>query len=328
MSKELPLLILAGSDRRRGPVPRALSEGDMLTGTKGALELPWGRCLAAEVVERYRNSDRFADPILVGPAESFGGRVDCEIVDVSGNLATTLQRSLKFIQGRFDPDEPLAVSTCDILPTAMEIRELIDNVFEPHRESSLWWQLSTGRSNELGASAWKPYYVLLDDGAKPVTIYPGHLVVLRPARLRLELLNGLLAAAYRSRNRSLRQRFLPMLLRGLGLLMKQDLLNIARLQLPILTCTIPWHLLQVYFRLGKERLTWSELEWRAARVLVHRRDRGTGRPVVFSPTNIAAFVKDIDTVQELEEAIERGPDASTSSVNRISHEKCVATTGR
>ena len=49
-------------------------------------------------------------------------------------------------------------------------------------------------------------------------------MILRPGSVRFELINDLLVAAYRYRNWPLRDRFLPILRRGLGLLIKQDLL--------------------------------------------------------------------------------------------------------
>ena len=55
MPDRLPILVLAGSDRQPAPVPRQLKADDMLTGLKGALRLPSGRCLAGELVERYRD---------------------------------------------------------------------------------------------------------------------------------------------------------------------------------------------------------------------------------------------------------------------------------
>lgn len=303
----MPLLILAGSDRRPGPVPANLSAEQMLRGTKGALPLPWGKCLVAELIERFRGSGCFADPLLVGPRDVYGELVDCEIIDVSGTLAATLGRVLALIDERFDDSAPLAVSTCDILPTAGEIRELLDTAWEPHRDCSFWWQLITCRPEDLEASAWKPHYRMRGPGGELQTVYPGHLAVLRPKRLRLELLNRLLAAAYRSRNRTLRQRFLPMLLRGVGLLVAQDLKNLARGQWPVLTFSVPWHCLQVYSGLRKARLTFAELERHIGRSIVHRRYRRSERPVVVSPTSLLWFAKDIDTLQELDEAIRRGP---------------------
>ena len=67
MLSRLPCIVLAGSDPPAGVIPRELKREDMLTGYKGAHRLPWGRCLAGELVERIKESDRFEEPILVGP---------------------------------------------------------------------------------------------------------------------------------------------------------------------------------------------------------------------------------------------------------------------
>src|SRR5690242_5229839 len=107
MADRLPLIILAGSDRRAGPVPAGLRSEQVLRGCKGAHRLLSGRPLLAELVDRYRQSGRFADPIVVGPEHVYRGLVDCEVVDVEGNLAATLATVRELAMSRFDPHEPL-----------------------------------------------------------------------------------------------------------------------------------------------------------------------------------------------------------------------------
>ena len=102
MPETMPFVILAGSDQRPGPVPQDLQANDMLTGFKGAIRLPWGRSLAAELVDRVRATGRFRDPLLVGPKTVYAGLVDCEIIDVEGTLATTLRRVIELVRTRFD----------------------------------------------------------------------------------------------------------------------------------------------------------------------------------------------------------------------------------
>src|SRR5437870_5269488 len=67
MADRLPLIILAGSDRQAGPVPAGLHPEQLLRGCKGAHRLPSGRPLIAELVDRYRHSGRFSEPIVIGP---------------------------------------------------------------------------------------------------------------------------------------------------------------------------------------------------------------------------------------------------------------------
>jgi hypothetical protein len=298
----IPILILAGSDQRAGPIPPGLSAGDMLSGYKGALPLPWGGCLAAEFISRLRQTQRFADPFLIGPKSVYAGLVDCEVVDVAGSLAATLSRVVRLLQERFAADRPVAITTCDILPTPEELSDLLQTGYEPHADCQFWWQIVAAEPDQLGASAWKPRYALrVEASDPPQTVYPGHLVILRPEAVRFELINHLLVAAYRYRNWPLRDRFLPILLRGLGLLIQQDVWNLGRLQLPTLTASMPWHLLRAYRGVRTATLTLPDFEWHLARTVLHRRYCNASRPFVITPTHHLAFAKDIDTRAELEE---------------------------
>jgi hypothetical protein len=300
----LPILILAGSDQRTGPVGPGLDANAMLSGFKGALPLPSGKCLAAELIERIRRTERFEDPILFGPRSVYGGLVDCEVIDVEGSLAATLSRVLGLLRERFDRAQPVAISTCDILPTTAEFSELLETGYAPQNDCQFWWQIIAAEPEELGASEWKPNYVLQPaPGAALQTVYPGHLVILRPEALRLELLNRLLVVAYRYRNWPLRKRFLPMLFRGLGLLMRQDLENLGRLQLPILTCSIPWHILRAYQGIRNRTLSLPDFERHLARTVVHRRFRSGRKPFAITITRSLSFAKDIDTLAELQEVV-------------------------
>lgn len=297
----LPILILAGSDQRPGPVGPGLTADAMLSGYKGALALPSGRCLAAELVERLRQSGKFADPLLIGPLSIYERLVDCEVIDVTGTLDRTLSRVMRLLQERFPPDQPVAISTCDILPTVEEINQIMESGYGPHAECHFWWQIVTAEPPTLGASSWKPRYGLRTvPGAPLLTVYPGHLVIIRPSALRLELLIGLLVAIYRYRNRPLKKRFLPMLRDGLLLLARHDFRNLRRGQLPILTVSIPWHILRAYLGIRRGTLTLPEFERHLAGTVVHR-DFRDGMPFVISMTQAMSFAKDIDTLGELRE---------------------------
>ena len=193
---------------------------------------------------------------------------------------------------------------CDILPTSSEITNLLTTEFDPHADCCFWWQWIAAEVESLGASAWKPRYAIrrgLD--IPPETVYPGHLVIFRPQTVRLELLMRLLTLAYRYRNSPLRQRVWPMLSRGLGLMLAEDLRNLGHGQLPILTVSIPWHLARAYHEFQTGRLTVPSLERHAAQVLLHRRFRHSRRPVVISVSPILSFAQDIDTQAELDAII-------------------------
>jgi len=301
MPEAMPIVILAGSDQQPGPVPKDLQVGDMLSGFKGAIPLPWGRSLAAEFVARVRATGRFQDPLLVGPKAVYAGLVDCEIIDVEGTLTTTLRRVIELLRTRFDGHAPVAASACDILPTSSEITDLLTSEFDPHADCCFWWQWIAAEAESLGASAWKPRYAIRrGPDSPPETVYPGHFVIFRPQSVRLELLMRLLTLAYRYRNLPLKQRAWPMLSRGLGLMLLEDLRNLTQGQLPILTVSIPWYLSRAYRELQTRRLTVTGLEQHAARVFLHRRFRRRARPVVISVSPILSFAQDIDTQAELD----------------------------
>ena len=84
------------------------------------------------------------------------------------------------------------------------------------------------------------------------------------------------------------------------MMLGEDLRNLGRGQLPILTVSIPWHLSRAYRELQTRSLTVPGLERHAARVLLHRRFRRSGRPVVISVSPILSFAQDIDTQAELD----------------------------
>lgn len=304
MAQRIPVIVLGGSDMQPGPVPSGMSPDNMLTGYKGTLRLASGRCLAGELIERLRRSGRFEDPVLVGPRDIYQPLVDCEVVDVIGNLSTTLQRVREFIRNRYSLSAPLAVSTCDILPTGEEIGELLETCYDPVSGSVFWGELVAAQPEQMGASAWKPGYLLPpDDGLPLENFYPGHLVIIRPAALRIRLTNYLLQLAYRYRNRDLRHRRWRMFVRGLGRLALQDCRNLLSLQLPILSIAIPYYCFRAYRRFRKGELSVPDFARHVAKVFVHRsfHRQINPPPVVFSQTSILSLAKDIDTKSELAE---------------------------
>lgn len=286
----------------------------MLSGFKGALVLESGRCLAAELVDRLRASGRFSEPILLGPQSVYTPRVDCEVVDVNGPLSATLESLARLLQTRFRGTQPVAMTACDILPSIFDLAHLMDQDYRPHAAAQFWWQIVAADPGAMGASAWKPRYQLrLKPGDLPQAVYPGHLVIARPGALRLDIISRLLVLAYRYRNRPLRQRFFPMLWRGLGVLALQDLRNLARAQFPKLMVSLPWHLMRAYSGAVRGTLALPEFEQHLARTVIHRDYLRDDRPFVISPTRLVAFAKDIDTYAELAELRAIHPDEPTDS---------------
>lgn len=308
MNELLPIIILGGSDRYPKTIPKGLSANDMLSGFKGTVRLPSGRCIAGELVARIRESGRFLEPILIGPSDAYEGLLDCEVVDVRGNLLATIAAAETIATQRYGRSHPVAVSVCDVLPTAGEFRQLLEEAYEPHSACGLWWQLVAAERTELGASCWKPSYrIAPSEGEPAVNLYPGHLLIVRPAALRLEAFNRFLTLAYRYRNRAVYERAIRMTLPALATMMAEDLRILASFHLSGRTFSIPYLAFRAYRQFRAETLTIHDLETLVAKILVepdfHR--QVNKRSVVLKLTRIQSFAKDIDTRAELEETARR-----------------------
>ncbi len=309
MPSPLPILILAGSDRRSGPLPPGMTREEMLSGFKGARPLPNGRCLAGELIERVRDSGPFADPILLGPQQVYGDLVDCEVVSVEGNLPMTLAVLRDLLRHRFDPLAPVAICACDVLPAAEELRELMRTGYEPMAGALFWGEFIVAEPTDMGASSWKPAYAFRPTPSDaPLNMYPGHLFVVRGGALRMRLTNHLLQLAYRHRNLELRKRLRPMILRGLGRLIIEDFRNLFRLQAPSLAVGIPYHCLRAYRKYRRGELSVADFCNAVAQLLLHRdyRRAATFPPVQFALTPLVSFAKDLDTEVEMQELLANG----------------------
>lgn len=299
MTHRIPILILGGSDAKRGPLHEELSANEVITGFKGALPLPSGRSLAAELIDRYRQTDRFQDPILLGPREVYRDLVDCEIVDVRGPLSTTLECLEQQVDCRWPSRQPIAVSACDILPSTNEIGELLASGYDQHPECQFWWEMIVSDPESLGASSWKPKYrIRRTQESPPEPMYPGHLVIFQPDAVRLDVWVRIMALAYQYRNLPIRKRILPMLFRGLMTLAAQDTQNLTKGQFPILSVSIPWHFLRAFAAFHKGTLTIPKFEERIGRVLLHRAFRANSNAVVVTLTELRSFAQDIDSIRE------------------------------
>jgi hypothetical protein len=304
----LPLVILAGSDPGSQRIPPGLAAGDLLSGHKAMTPLPNGKPLIGELIARYGASGRFERPLVVGPVRRFAPEMlGCDVVDAEGDLAATLGAAVAAIRERFTLATPIAISASDILPTADEIVDLLAASYDPVRECAFWGELVAAEPHEMGASAWKPAYRMGVRGGSTMSVYPGHLVILRPQALRIDVVIRLLHLAYQNRNQSLLRRMVGIHARGIGVLVRQDLANLRRGQAPTLALTIPIHSWVSYFRYRRRRLTVEQFERVFTRTFVHRDHHRTagGRPTVFSLTRTLSFAKDLDTKAELEEAIGR-----------------------
>ena len=185
MPERLPLIILAGSDAKHAFLPPGRQAADMLQGHKGTIELAGGQPLVGALIERFRQSGRFQQPIVVGPARIYAQLpLDCEVVNSEGGMSRTLETAVKVLTTRFASDSPVAFSACDILPTAQELSTLMGHAYDPVAGSVCWGQLVSATADQMGASSWKPAYAFSDPAGGTMNLYPGHLVVVRPAALR------------------------------------------------------------------------------------------------------------------------------------------------
>ncbi len=314
MSKRIPIIVLGGSDQRPSATPKGMAKQQMLQGFKGALQLANGRCLVDELIDRINASECFGDPLVVGPREVYSAlRIKAPIVNAEGNLAMTLQRTAELVAERFAPEEPVALTTCDILPTATDFARLLEEGYWPHRDALFWTQLVHATPAAMGASAWKPVYPLRPrDEAPLLPLYPGHLVIVRPAALRMDLTIYLLNLAYRYRNRELWQRRLRMIAHGLGRLVLEDIREVLQLQPPIVTASLLYSTWRGYRSYRRKTATIDQVEQAIATAFLHRPARQTAgpRPVVFHLTEIVSFAKDIDTLEELAEITQESPEKS------------------
>ena len=302
MNELLPIIILAGGNDQLETIPDGFAADDMLRGFKGAVRLPSGRCIADELIQRVRESGRFDAPVLVGPRRVYGDLVDCEILDTSGDLLSTIRGFTGLMTERY-PDRPVAVSACDILPTAADFRELLDESYVPCADSGLWWQLIESEPAEMGASGWKPSYPLRPSpGEPPLNLYPGHLLILRTKAVRLDWFNRFLMLAYRYRNRGVYERTVRITLRAMGLWLADDLRSLGSLRLPGRIVAAPYGIFRTYLRYRRRRLTVPELAAELARQVMVPGAMPPGTPsVTMAVTRIRSFAKDIDTRRELEE---------------------------
>ncbi|MCA9217249.1 MAG: hypothetical protein KDB27_29470 [Planctomycetales bacterium] len=304
MPNRLPIIVLAGSDSRPGAAPDGMDPDEMLAGPKGTIPLQNGRCMAAELVHRIRASECFSEPLLLGPKQWYADKVDCEITHVEGSLIDTLRLLARIISERFAGDDPVAITACDILPSVADFQRLLENDYAPHAESVFWWQMVESQPEDMGASSWKPtYHMPLQQGDSPRTLYPGHVVIVRPSALRFQLINRLLELAYKYRNRPLNKRHIGITLGAIRALITQDLMNLREFQLPVLTFVLPYVGLRDFFKYRNGTATLRDHEYFLAKTFLHRRFHhvANNRPFVIAATTLRSFAKDIDTKAELEE---------------------------
>ncbi len=307
--KPLPLIILAGSDPKPAELPDSGADLHPLKGYKGMALRIRGRPLVDLLVERLLASGSF-DPIYIaGPARIYGpSRQGALVIDTDRNLGENVERGVAAVTERFGHG-PLALTTCDILPSVEELHSLMEDYYR-HAPLNFWFPviLAPDTTQQIGASFWKPRYRIAPKaGEPPCTLLPGHLIVADTGTLRLPLVYRIFELAYRSRNRSILYRLGLIVSHVFATLLVQDLQNVMALQRPAFTFTVLHNAVALALRLRKGVITSQELAERLDRIFVmyrHRRrhPERMGRLPLLHGLSLA---KDIDTEEEAREMTDR-----------------------
>ncbi len=302
----IPAIILAGSDRDPAALPEAGRGQTSLSGYKGLdLQLD-GRPLVRCVVDRVTSSGSF-DPVYVaGPARVFRtADTGANLVDCEGKLSENVRCALAAVCPRH-PGAPLAFLTCDVLPTAADLETAVAS-YRREAPCAVFFPLVRVPQDpgSLGVSFWKPSYRIVARKGEPATgVLPGHLVVVEPDRLRVELVCRLLDLAYQTRNQSLRRRR-PVMIRGvLRELMRRDVGLILHRRLPRFTWTVLRATLAAGRELERGSLTRAHLEATLSTLMVNEGhgDRYVGHAVRVPIIDGLSLALDIDTEEEAQAA--------------------------
>ena len=303
----IPITILGGSDRKRSRLPEAGRALHPLAAYKGAALRADGVPLALLLAERLVESGGFAPVTIAGPARIFDPLIrdlwrsehaPPRVIDTDSTVAQNLRAAIE--DHVAEDDGPLAILACDVLPTVSELTEL-RLAFERERPLALWLPFIASPPDpaKLGAFAWKPKYrVAPRDGGEPLPILPGHIAILKPARLRVKLLFSLMDAAYRTRNRPVASRRWAILWRVSGSLLWADLLELVRLRPPTRTYSVVSAGLRISKDLRSRELGQTDLEGLVADVFLHRAWRHLERPINLPILDVLSLAEDIDTEEE------------------------------
>ena len=207
---------------------------------------------------------------------------------------------------------PVAVMTSDVLPDPADLAEAVDDM-KRHQPWDFWAAYIRARDRQrLGASAWKPKYLILPDGeSEAVAVVPGHLVAADPRTLRLDLLYTLFELAYRTRNQPVGPRRAKIVRSILLTLVGEDLKRLVKLRRPGVTRDMLWPCLTLIRKLTTTGCPQREMEDRLRRIWVkweHRRRHPERRGRVLITRGVS-LGRDIDTEEEAREII--GPQPSS-----------------
>ena len=298
----LPIVILAGSDRRAPHLPAGGGDKHPLAGYKAVSVHLGGRTLLEALIERLERSCRFGPIRVVGPRRLAGAVGPAlPLIESDGTFGENLRSAIEAM-GLHHPRQPFAFIACDVLPDA-ETLERVMAEYDRAAPCDLWFPLvrAPEDGSGLGASAWKPRYrVAPHAGEQAVGILPGHLAIVDPDALRLKFLYRLFQLGYSTRNRSIDYRRGVMVRGVVAALLVQDLRHILSLRAPTLTWSVLRAGIPAARRLREGTATRERLERALGQMFVtarHRRrypERGVRLPIVEG----LSLALDIDTEEE------------------------------
>ena len=296
----LPLLVLGGGDRQPHRMPPRGRDKHPLTGCKGADVRIGDRRLIEVVLERFAGFSEFLGPIYVaGPAAVYQAVPPAVLIDTDADFGHNLQAGIERLR-RDHPGSPIAVTTCDVLPEAADLRGMLEH-YRANAPCDMWFPVVGLPADEhaLGESAWKPRYRVARSSGEPVRVLPGHLLIFDPEAMRLAFLYRLLQLAYESRNRSVRYRRWYMTRRVAGAILVHDWHELVHGRLPTLAIDVLFAL-RAARRLDRGFLREQDVERALRRLFLHRSyrvahpERRTLVPILQG----LSLARDIDTVEE------------------------------
>ena len=307
--RKLPLIVLGGSDRTPSVMPPDSGDQHPLSGYKGADIRVMGRSLVEVVLDRARDCGWFGPVYLAGPERVYRHLVgSATLIDTEGSFGHNIRTALETVC-RHHPSSPVAFLTCDVVPEVATLRRLLA-LYAGHAPCDLWAPMVRVERGDrpLGVSAWKPRYRIAPQaGEPPVEALPGHLVVVDPGALSLDLAYKVFQIAYATRNRPLDQRRNVMLRRLVLGLLAEDLRSLVTLSPPTLAWTLIRAGVAAAGELRRGTMTRARLEDALRILVVTKRHRKLfpERRVVLPIIDDLSIAMDVDTEEEAQELIAR-----------------------
>ncbi|NJL27859.1 MAG: hypothetical protein HC897_08150 [Thermoanaerobaculia bacterium] len=300
-----PLVILGGRDRHRSVLPDGGRDKHPLRGYKAVDTRIGDRTLIEVLTARLRATGAFAPIYVAGPRhvyEPLG--MDVRLIDTDGEFGENLRAALEAVAATGWP-QLVGFTTCDILPSNTDLQRALDDL-EHQPRFDFWYPQcrEPADPSRLGSSAWKPRYPIQPTGeTRPVPTLPGHLLVVDPQALRLELIYRLFELAYRSRNRPVRFRRSWIMRHVFWALVREDLRRLFSLRVPNISWLVLFNGLTLVARLLAKKLSQRELEDRLHAIFARNRhsrlypERRGSMPIL----DVLSLARDIDTEEEARE---------------------------